>query len=101
LQGEQWVQRLHQYAAGRWHPTPGWAIVAAHLSEIYRRLLAQTITQILLWQSQKPYSILLLLLLPQPATVANLTDFKQKVEILYRPPHPPVTVPLLTAESVS
>ncbi len=97
LQGEQWVQCLQQYAVGRWHPTPGWAIVAAHLSEIYRRLLAQTISQVPLWQSQKPYSILL----PQPATVANLTDFKQKVEILYRSPHSPVTVPLLTAESVS
>jgi glycosyltransferase involved in cell wall biosynthesis len=97
LRGKSWVQRLQQYASGHWHPTPGWAIAAAQLSEVYRRLLAQTISRIPLWQSQKPY----LLWLPQPAAVANFTDFKQKVEKLHPLLNPQVTMPLLTAESVS
>jgi glycosyltransferase involved in cell wall biosynthesis len=97
LQDESWVQRLQQYASGHWHPTPGWAIAAAQLSEVYRRLLAQTISQIPLWQSQKPHSILL----PQPAAVTNLTDFKQKHEMPYHPLNRRVTLPPLVSESVS
>jgi glycosyltransferase involved in cell wall biosynthesis len=97
LQGEPWVQRLQQHAFGHWHPTLGWAFAAAHLSEIYRRLLAQTISQIPLWRSQKPFSILL----PQPTVAANFSDFKQKHETLHHSLKPQVTVPLLVSESAS
>ncbi|MBF2022172.1 MAG: glycosyltransferase [Hydrococcus sp. C42_A2020_068] len=69
LEGDRWVKRLWQHSLGRSDPELSWTIAAAHLSEVYRRLLAQTITQIPLWHSQKPYSIRL----PQRAMV---TDFE-------------------------
>lgn len=97
LQGELWVRRLQQHASGHWHPTLSWAIAAAHLSEVYRRLLAQAISQVPLWQSQKPYSILL----PQPTIAANFTDFRQKHETLHHPPDPRVTARLFVSESAS
>lgn len=55
----QWVRRLWQYYLGSYEPQLSWTVTAAHLSEVYRRLLAQTIAQTPFWKSQKPYTILL------------------------------------------
>jgi len=59
LAGDRWVKRLWQHSLGVYDPVLSWTVAAAHLSEVYRRLLAQTISQMLLWQSQKPYTIAL------------------------------------------
>lgn len=59
LSDKQWVRHLWQYYLGCYEPQLSWTVTAAHLSEVYRRLLAQTIAQTPFWKSQKPYTILL------------------------------------------
>ncbi len=44
-----WVNQLKQQAANRVRQTFSWASVAGQLSDLYRRLLAQSITQEQLW----------------------------------------------------
>jgi len=49
LEDAAWVSQLKQQAANRVRQTFSWASVAGQLSDLYRRLLAQSITQEQLW----------------------------------------------------
>ncbi len=55
LSGELWVRRLRRQASGQIDSSLSSIQVAAQLSNLYRRLLASSISQVGLWDVQKPW----------------------------------------------
>lgn len=55
LSDELWTRRLKRHAMGQIDPSLSWTIAAAQLSDLYRRLLAQTISRQPLCNRQTPY----------------------------------------------
>jgi len=96
LAGNRWVKRLWQHSLGAYDPVLSWTIAAARLSEVYRRLLAQTMSQMPLWQSQKPYTIAL----PEQVMVATFSQQDRQPDSIAQP-SPPLATPLPLSERVS